>query len=98
MELLWRDRQLEEDRTFRLLGEVVGLQMAQPAQSAQKLHRCDLRRSVGALADADATRDRGVMAANRSTKPASARMKLSNKNPNMIEVLLARIPEECPVR
>ena len=64
------------------------------AQPAQKLHGGILRCRVGTLENAGATRDRGTVAANRSTKPATPRMKWSNNKPIMIEVPLARIPEE----
>ena len=52
---------------------------------------------MGVLADVDVDvkNRRGALAIARSTKPAAPRMKTSNnKNPIMIEVPPARIPEE----
>lgn len=75
-----------------LPGEVDGLQVAQPEQ---ELPCGILQCRLGALEDTAVTRDRRVMAAIRSTKPAPPRMKWSNdKLPIMIEVPSTRIPGE----
>jgi len=55
LELLWRHRQLKENRCLRALREVVGLQVAQSSEPAQELHGEVIHRSLDALEDPDAT-------------------------------------------
>ena len=65
LELRWRHRQLRANLELHLVCEEARLQVAQPAQPAQKLHRRVLRGRVGALANAGSAGEREAVAKNR---------------------------------
>ena len=95
LELLRSHWQLGSHLALRTLCEATGVQVAQPAQRAQKLHVGDLRARVGALGSTGPTNHREALAPDRWTIPTRRSMTESdNKKPIMIEVPPARILEE----
>ena len=82
-------------KTIRSIFAWAGLQMAQPAQPAQKLQLGGVQCRLGTLEAACAAGHRKALAEIRSPKPAAPRM-IRSVQPVPMKIVIppARIPEE----